>query len=119
MAYLALTHRALRDIEGIKNYSIEQWGERVADDYLNAIEGALGRLRENPQLLRTSAGVSDSLCFYRVRQHFVVCSLIEDRVVVLTVKHGAMDLPSRIAELEPQLKTEAEMMHRRFKNKRP
>lgn len=37
---------------------------------------------------------------------------------VLTVKHGAMDLPSRIAELEPQLMVEAEMLHKAYKKKR-
>jgi len=118
MAFLELTRRALLDIQKIEAFSIEKWGEKIAHEYLDAIESALNRLRENPQLLRTDTEISESLCFYRVRQHFLVCALHEDHVSVLTVKHGAMDLPNRIAELEPQLSIEAEMLYKSYRNKR-
>ncbi|MCC5025581.1 MAG: type II toxin-antitoxin system RelE/ParE family toxin [Candidatus Synoicihabitans palmerolidicus] len=75
MVHLALTRRALRDIQSIKEFSVATWGEAVADEYLDAIEAALTRLRENPQLLRTKTHISDSLCFYRIRQHFFICAL--------------------------------------------
>ena len=42
--------------------------------------------------------------FYRVERHFVICSVVEEKVYVLTVKHAAMDLPERIGELEPRLR---------------
>jgi plasmid stabilization system protein ParE len=118
IAHLTLTRRALRDIRSIQAFSIETWGVAVADEYLDAIEAALDRLRENPQLLRTKKPSSDSLCFYRIRQHFLVRALFEKRVFVLAVKHGAMDLPSRIAELEPQLLIETEMLHKAYAKKR-
>ena len=112
MVPLALTRRALLDIRDIEIFSVEKWGEQVANEYLDAIEAALNRLRDNPQLLQARQDISDSLCFYRVRQHFLVCAVYEDSVFVLTIKHGAMDLPNRIKELEPQLLVEAEMLHR-------
>lgn len=118
MAYLELSRRALRDIQEIETYSIEKWGKSVADEYLNSIEGALNLLRENPNLLRSKPNVSDSLCFYRVREHFLVCALIDDSVFVLTVKHGAMDLPNRIAELEQLLDQEADMLYQTYLKKR-
>lgn len=43
----------------------------------------------------------------------MVCDLFGDHIYVLAVRHGSMDLPERIAELEPQLLQEAELMHRR------
>ena len=70
MAQLSLTRRALWDIRGIKAYSVENGGEAVGEEYLDAIEDALIRLRENPRILRTKDGITESLCFYRVRQHF-------------------------------------------------
>ncbi|MEM1157516.1 MAG: type II toxin-antitoxin system RelE/ParE family toxin [Verrucomicrobiota bacterium] len=118
MAYLALTRRALRDIQEIKDYSCEQWGNQVADEYLSSIEDALNLLRQNPALLREKPNVSNSLCFYRVRQHFLVCTIIHEKVLVLTVKHGAMDLPERIYELEPLLIQEAEFLHQAITTKR-
>ena len=39
-------------------------------------------------------------------------SQFEEGVFVLTVKHGTMDLPNRIAEIEPQLSQVAEMLYR-------
>jgi len=111
MAHLALTRRALLDIEEIRSYSIEQWGEKVATHYLQSIEDALNLLRQNPKLLKDKPQVSRSLCFYRVRQHFLVCALIKEKIFVLTVKHGSMNLPERIHELEPFLIQEAEFLY--------
>ena len=42
----------------------------------------------------------------------MVCTLSAGRIYVLTIQHGSMDLPSRLAELEPQLLAEAELLRR-------
>ena len=114
MAYLGLSRRALRDVEEIRRYSVERWGQRVAEDYLDDIEEALDRLRENPDLLRTKPEFSPHLRFYRVQRHFLVCSMIKQNIYVLAVKHGSMDLPNRLAELEPRLLEEADLLHKTF-----
>ena len=117
MRNLQLSRRATLDIQYIESYSIEKWGEKVADEYLQSIEDALNLILENPTLLRSKPEVSDSLCFYRVRQHFLVCAIFEEIIFVLTVKHGAIDLPSRIAEIEPLLSQEAEMLYQAYRKK--
>jgi plasmid stabilization system protein ParE len=114
MAFLALSRRAALDLAEIERYSVEQWGKKVAAGYLADIEDALTRLKEHPGLLRTRPELSDNLKFYRVRQHLLVCALEDERIYVLAVKHGAMDLPERLGELEPQLVQEAEILHRAF-----
>jgi toxin ParE1/3/4 len=114
MAYLAISRRAARDIEEIKRFSCEQWGHRVADEYLDGFEDALCRLRDNPGLLRGKPEFSPHFRFCRVRRHYLVCALIEENVYVLAVKHGSLDLPNRLAELEPGLIEEANMLHRAF-----
>jgi toxin ParE1/3/4 len=81
---------------------------------LDAIEDGLNRLRQDPLLLRAKRDISPHFQFYRVREHFLVCFQIRDNIYVLTVKHGSMDLPSRIAELEPALRREAALLHKRF-----
>jgi plasmid stabilization system protein ParE len=114
MAYLGLSRRALLDIQDIEAYSIEKWGRKVASEYLQSIEDALNLLREDPGLLKAKSNISQSLCFYRVRQHFLVCAAFKESIFVLTVKHGAMDLPSRIAEIEPQLNQEAHILYHAY-----
>lgn len=115
---LRLSRRALRDIQQIEVYSKEKWGPKVAEEYLGSIEAALNLLREDSSLLRARPEFSQSLCFYRVQQHFLVCAMFEEQIFVLTVKHGAMDLPNRIAEVEQQLHREAAMLHAAYQKKR-
>ena len=116
MNRLALTRRAARDLEEIQRYSIEKWGERVAEEYLTSIEEALQRLLDNPKLLRSNPAISDHFSFYRVREHFLICTKRKQNIYVLAIRHGSMDLPNRLVELEPVLMDEAEILHRAFLN---
>lgn len=114
MAYLGISRRAARDIEEIYLYSFKQWGRRVAEDYLDALQEAFNRLREHPGLLRVQPSFSSSLYFHRIRSHYLVCSLIGDNTYVLTVAHASMDMPTRLAELEPELRLEVQLLHKTF-----
>jgi plasmid stabilization system protein ParE len=114
MGYLALSRTAVYDLEDIRIYSEENWGDEVARRYMGCLEDALRRLKEHPELLRDIPAFSKSLKFYRVERHFLVCSLVGKNVYVLTVKHGAMDLPDRIEEIEPHLVREAAILHEEF-----
>ena len=106
-----LTHRALRDIANIESYSIEKFGEQVAEQYIGKLEAGIWRLSDNAELLREESLFHDSLKFYRIEQHLLVCETgIEGKIIILTVLHATMDIPSRLAELEPKLSIEAEML---------
>ena len=109
-----LTRRALLDLDAIDRYSTERWGRRVAGRYLNDISAAVTRLAQRPSLLRETPEFSRLLRFSRVREHLLVCDVIGGDVYVLAVVHGSMDLPERIAELEPQLVQEARFLHNRI-----
>lgn len=114
MAWVGLSRRAIRDLEQIERYSEDRWGQGTTRDYLRDLENALTRLRQQPELLRVKPDISEHFKFYRVRQHFLVCIQIHDRIYVLTIKHTSMDLPQRISELEPQLLIEARLLHAAF-----
>jgi toxin ParE1/3/4 len=114
MVWVGLSRRAIRDLEQIEQYSEDRWGKSTAQDYLHSIEGALARIRQQPDLLRAKPDISEYFKFYRVRQHFLVCVQVHDRIYVHTIKHTSMDLPQRIIELEPQLLLEAKLLHRAF-----
>jgi len=103
---------------GRKVTTLEKWGQSVADECLDSIQAALNLLRENPGLLRTPPKFPKTFTFYRVKQHFLVCSVIDEAVFVLTLKHGAMDLPARLGELEPSLLEESKILCRAFQKHR-
>jgi plasmid stabilization system protein ParE len=109
-----LTDRAHFDLQEIEDYSLQRWGRKVADRYLEDIQTALSLLQENPALLQDKSAISTHFKFYRVREHFLVCIKLKDVLLVLTIKHGQMDLSSRIGELEPTLVQEANLLYQRL-----
>lgn len=106
-----LTNRALRDIASIDAYSLEKFGERVAFEYLSKLGAGIGRVSDNAEILREESLFQESLKFYRVEQHLLVCeTAIADKIIMLTLLPASMDIPSRLAELESKLPIEAEML---------
>ncbi|QDU70145.1 type II toxin-antitoxin system RelE/ParE family toxin [Engelhardtia mirabilis] len=114
MSELRLTDRALADLDEIARRSVREWSSRVAGEYLDDLNAALGRLEENPGLLRGHSDYSGRLQFYGVREHVLVCDVFDGRIFILTVWHGAMDIVGRLEKLEPQLVQEAELMARKL-----
>ena len=115
-----ITDGALSDLRDIERNSIENWGRKAADKYLADIELALERVSENPALLREQAEFPAALRFYCVNKHWLACNVRPEAIVVLTVIHGSMDLPSRLTEFQPTLSTEAELLQAKLKQgKRP
>lgn len=109
-ASVELTERALADVREIERYSVEKWGRTTANQYLDDIAAAFDRFIENPEILSLEPNFAPGLYFYRVRKHVLVCDYNEPRVVVLTILHTSMDLPARLAELEPRLIAEVQIL---------
>ena len=109
-AHVALTHNAAEDIANIETYSIAEWGERTALKYVADIEAALERLRTHPDLLRPEERFHPDLMFYRVNKHLLVCDVYDGTIIVLAVIHASRDIPSRLAELQPTLVAEVELL---------
>ena len=114
---LLLTDRSLRDIAAIEQYSIEQWGKRTAAKYIAQIEEALSLIQGNPGLLQQEEGFHSFLQFYRVNKHVLVFEIQANDIILLTVFHGSMDVPSRLAEFEPTLATEVKLLRRKLREK--
>ena len=108
---LLLTERALHDIAEIDRYSIEQFGRKAAGKYLSDLEAAFSRLQENPMLLRAEEDLHPELRFYRVNKHLLVCDVQQGTIFLLTVIHASRDIPSRLAEMQPSLASEVELLH--------
>ena len=117
---LLLTERVLRDIADIERFSIAQWGKTTAAKYISDIEAALSLLQENSALLRAAEELHPELRFYRVNKHVLVCDVQQNTIFLLTVIHASRDIPSRLAEMQPSLTMEIELLHQRLaKGKKP
>jgi plasmid stabilization system protein ParE len=114
MIKIRLTDRAHFDLQEIKRFSIHTWGKKIAERYIEDIQTALSLLQEKPELLRQNPQIFSHFKLYRAREHFLVCVELKDFLLVLTIKHGQMDLPNRLAELETTLIEEADILHQRL-----
>ena len=115
---LLITERALRDISDINSYSIKEWGKRVANKYLSDIELALSRIQADQNILRAEADLHPELRFYGVNKHLLVCDVQPKAVFLLTVIHASRDIPTRLAEMQPSLAAEVELLRKQLSKKK-
>ncbi len=115
MTKLLLTSKALEDIQEIYDYSIEKWGEKTASNYISAFEDAFSLLRGNKGLLKTNTKISSRFRVYYVQKHCLICDIVNDYIIVLTVKHFSMNLLERLKELEPNLDDEVKALREKIR----
>ncbi|TWU56039.1 type II toxin-antitoxin system RelE/ParE family toxin [Rubripirellula reticaptiva] len=106
-----LTDRALRDIEGIRVYSVKEFVKRVATQCVASLEVALTHISENAELLHGETDFDAKFQFYSAGKHLLICDRQPNGIFVLTVLHGSMDVPTRFAELQPTLVAEVRPLH--------
>ncbi len=111
---LLLTERTLRDIAEVERHSISDWGKKTAAKNISDIEAALSLLQENSALLRAEEGLHPELRFYRVNKHVLVCDVQNKTIFLLTVIHASRDIPSRLAEMQPSLTMEVELLRQKL-----
>lgn len=111
---IRLTERALRDVEGIRVHCVKEFGKRVASKYIATLEAALTRISENTDLLRSETDFDPAFQFYPAGKQLLVCDRQAEGIFVLTVLHGSMDIPIRIAELQPTLAAEIRILHQKL-----
>ncbi len=116
MKELLLTDRALEDIAEIEEYSIATWGNKVADKYLDDIEAGLKLLQANAGLLQDFEEFSGKLKYYRVKNHFLICTEVDNKIIVLTVKHAQMEIISLLNQLEPTLVLEVDLLFQQLED---
>ena len=114
MSTVHLTDRAMDDLQGIYDYSIREWGQTTALKYMRAFDSALSIIGQNSGLIRINRKISSKFSVYNVRNHYLICDVIEAEVYVLTVKHVSMDLLERLKDLEPQLDKEVSILKSRL-----
>lgn len=114
MTSISLTDRAMSDLNDIITYSTRTFGKKVASRYLIDIEGALLLLQEHPKILQQKQEISSCFSFYPVREHHLVCTEVDDMIIVLTITHCHADLPARLLKLEPTLLQEAEILRNKI-----
>ncbi len=94
MAGYRYTRQADRDLASLIEYSIETWGEAVADRYILGLFERLEGLAENPSLGREYSHIIPGLLRYEHRSHSIYFQRETTGVLIVRILGAAPD-PAR------------------------
>lgn len=94
MAEYRLTPAAERDLERIWAYTLEQWGIKQADRYIDFLTEAFDTLARSPRIAPTCEQIRPGYRRWAVERHTVYFRMTDYGIVVVRVLHNRMD-PSR------------------------
>jgi toxin ParE1/3/4 len=99
MAKYELTHKAVEDLTGIWEYTIEQWSEQQADSYYNLLLDSCQDIANNPELGKNYDGITKDLFGLKTSRHIIFYrKRINQPIEITRILHGQMDLKNRVAE---------------------
>ena len=96
MAEYHLTNKAVEDLTGIWEYTVDVWSEQQADSYYYMLIDACRKITENPRLFGLKyEEIAEGLHGYRVNKHIIFyCILADGDILVIRILHQRMDLRS-------------------------
>ncbi len=99
MAKYVLTNKAVEDLTGIWEYTIEKWSEQQADKYFNLLLDSCQDIANNPELGKNYDGITKDLYGLKTNRHIVFYrKRINQPVEITRILHERMDLKNRLSE---------------------
>lgn len=86
-----LTPAAKEDLRDIWLYTLEQWGEVQADQYLDQLEQCCERLVAHPQLGRARADLRSGYRSILEGNHLIIYRHHMGRIEIVRILHRRMD----------------------------
>ena len=85
------TDKAERDLEGIIDYTVQQWGVSQANTYLDGLDSRAQLLGENPDLGMARETLFEGLLSFPYESHILYYKKHARGIVILRVLHQHMD----------------------------
>jgi len=98
MGLFVLRPAAAVDLDGIWEYSVENWGVERARRYANDIRAAIERLAADP---RRGRPCGEGYFRMATGSHFIIYSVRDEGVDVVRVLHQRMDLKRHLTPPPP------------------
>ncbi len=99
MAKYELTNKAVADLNGIWEYTIENWSENQADKYYDMLLETCQEIANNPELGKRYEGISPDFFGLKANRHVIFYRIRTDFPLEITrILHGQMDLKNRMKE---------------------
>ncbi|GGG42038.1 plasmid stabilization protein [Croceivirga lutea] len=99
MAKFKLTNKAVADLNGIWEYTVEKLSENQADKYYREIMESCKQLAENPTIGKNYEGITLGLFGFKENKHIIFFRTLEKDLIEITrILHERMDLKNRLEE---------------------
>jgi toxin ParE1/3/4 len=99
MAKYELTNKAVADLNGIWEYTVENWSENQADRYYDMLLDICQDIADNPELGKIYDGIKSDLFGLKANRHVIFYRKSEVNPIEITrILHERMDLKRRITE---------------------
>jgi len=76
-----LTHKAVEDLTGIWNYTVEKWSEKQADKYYRLLIDNFDELSRNPGLGKSYSDIIENILGFRVGRHIIFYRIIQSNKI--------------------------------------
>jgi len=99
MAKYELTNKAVADLNGIWEYTVENWSENQADRYYDMLLDTCQVIADNPELGKNYDGIKSELFGLKANRHVIFYRKSEVNPIEITrILHERMDLKKKIIE---------------------
>ena len=99
MAKYELTNKAVADLNGIWEYTLENWSENQADRYYDMILDICQDIANNPELGKKYDGITSNLLGLKANRHIIFYRKSKiHSIEIIRILHERMDLKKRITE---------------------
>ncbi len=99
MAKYKLTNKAVEDLSGIWDYTLDNWSEKQADKYYDFLLENCQDIANNPDLGKNYNGITKDLFGLKASRHIIFYRKLVDKPIEITrILHERMDLKDRITE---------------------
>ena len=92
------TPTARRKLKEIYRYSCKKWGREVAKEYLADMAQAIKKAATEAGGKKKNAEFSTRFSYSLARRHYIFFEVREDKLVVATIFHTAMQVKERLVE---------------------
>ncbi len=99
MAKYELTNKAVADLNGIWEYTLENWSEKQADKCYDMLLDICQDIANNPELGKNYDGIKSELFGLKANRHVIFYRKSKVNPIEITrILHERMDLKKRIIE---------------------
>ncbi len=96
MLEIVIRPRARSDIKKIWRYTCDNWGEKQADVYTDALGQAIEEMTENPEMGNSIEHIRKEYRLYHFKHHFVIYRLSSTVLDVVRVLGEKMDVKQHL-----------------------